>query len=1067
MAPKAAEKAPAKAPAKKTTDGKGKKKKVSKAETYKIYIYKVLKQVHPDTGISSKAMSIMNSFINDIFEKIAGEASRLARYNKKPTITSREIQTAVRLILPGELAKHAVSEGTKAALARQAGVGAAAAPSAAAAMPRSGPRERPGARITCACGHSPCPMEVALELLACGEAAAESGEPACFCGLALLSDGMPQPFESVFKVMHGQPLGHDALALGRTLAGGVAAALRLFIATCAGNRGGCTELCNPQMLAAALQVVAVACDALTHLLQGTADADSGPDWQARLASDAVAAGLIPALGAAAPCLAALIRAAGAQQQQGGAAALQQELLHPASPLRLVPLGPGLLAAVYVAALWGRVSMLRCGLECESSVLPALLSSLDRQVASKLQPVTELVLAMLHAWESRPGGSGGGGGGGGRAAQRASRRGAARWPHDLDDTGNRSWGLVADAAAGVGQATCIFFRELASPALGGGGASDRAPGLPLALLQQLASAPSVLACACAFLGIAARALHVLQRGMAGWPAGGGAGAPAVPAWHDELFAALVHVTRLDGDSYDEAFRQLNNNMLALNGVTTALRLTAAAAEQPGDAGARTAASGQGEAALRGPLMLAAAQLLALKPELALVAPCTALLGALSPAGAPPDAAASEAASRAFRLLGTAAAHALRSALEQLTLAVRGRANSGLVLHAHQCMQRHLGSLASDVLRTLRAGGPDSLAGALQGDVALVGPGLEALVRAVQVGALAAQGDTEEQDTAFDRLCESHGAFSDTQLEAIASVAVAHPERTGPAAAAAEEQLCGALSVVHAAAQAAAPPPGSAAGRSASTSQEQLALLALLLCALKCSASAFNRLDAPQGAACSARVALGAAAAARAGAALACAAGAAPQQGHSAASRSTASSSSRRSRAKADALGAESLQQLAAVLVGRALLVVGAQLQCAAAGASSSGAPAPPPFEPAALEECSAAAARLLQAAPGLPQRARAALEAAQSELGGVGGPAGQPGGAAGQAAALQRLEQALCAECVLPSLADCNNPTCTSVGGTGKGSRCSGCKAARYCCKECQAAHWPQHKAACKRLSRAG
>merc|ERR1711959_273800 len=90
------------------------KKKKSKTETYKIYIYKVLKQVHPDTGISSKAMSIMNSLINDIFEKIATEASKLARYNKKPTITSREIQTAVRLILPGELAKHAVSEGTKA-----------------------------------------------------------------------------------------------------------------------------------------------------------------------------------------------------------------------------------------------------------------------------------------------------------------------------------------------------------------------------------------------------------------------------------------------------------------------------------------------------------------------------------------------------------------------------------------------------------------------------------------------------------------------------------------------------------------------------------------------------------------------------------------------------------------------------------------------------------------------------------------------------------------------------------------------------------------------------------------
>ena len=74
----------------------------------------VLKQVHPDTGISSKAMGIMYSFINHIFELIAGKASRLAHYNKRSTITSREIQTAVRLLLPGELAKHAVSEGTKA-----------------------------------------------------------------------------------------------------------------------------------------------------------------------------------------------------------------------------------------------------------------------------------------------------------------------------------------------------------------------------------------------------------------------------------------------------------------------------------------------------------------------------------------------------------------------------------------------------------------------------------------------------------------------------------------------------------------------------------------------------------------------------------------------------------------------------------------------------------------------------------------------------------------------------------------------------------------------------------------
>merc|ERR1711935_92347 len=85
-----------------------------RTETFSVYIYRVLKQVHPETGVSKRSMSIMNSFINDIFEKIASEASKLVRYNKRHTLSSREVQTAVRLLLPGELAKHAVSEGTKA-----------------------------------------------------------------------------------------------------------------------------------------------------------------------------------------------------------------------------------------------------------------------------------------------------------------------------------------------------------------------------------------------------------------------------------------------------------------------------------------------------------------------------------------------------------------------------------------------------------------------------------------------------------------------------------------------------------------------------------------------------------------------------------------------------------------------------------------------------------------------------------------------------------------------------------------------------------------------------------------
>jgi len=107
-------KTPSKKSAKAPKKATGKKSHKKRTESYSSYIYKVLKQVHPETGISKKGMSIMNSFINDIFGRLAGEAGKLAIYSKKATLSSREIQTSVRLMLPGELAKHAVSEGTKA-----------------------------------------------------------------------------------------------------------------------------------------------------------------------------------------------------------------------------------------------------------------------------------------------------------------------------------------------------------------------------------------------------------------------------------------------------------------------------------------------------------------------------------------------------------------------------------------------------------------------------------------------------------------------------------------------------------------------------------------------------------------------------------------------------------------------------------------------------------------------------------------------------------------------------------------------------------------------------------------
>lgn len=76
-------------------------------------MYKVLKQVHPEIGVSKKAMSVLNSFVNDVFERICSEASKLCKYSRRQTLGAREIQSATALVLPGELAKHAQTEGTK------------------------------------------------------------------------------------------------------------------------------------------------------------------------------------------------------------------------------------------------------------------------------------------------------------------------------------------------------------------------------------------------------------------------------------------------------------------------------------------------------------------------------------------------------------------------------------------------------------------------------------------------------------------------------------------------------------------------------------------------------------------------------------------------------------------------------------------------------------------------------------------------------------------------------------------------------------------------------------------
>jgi histone H2B len=81
---------------------------------YKRYVWRVLKQVHPELGVSGHAMRVLDMMMADMFERLADEAARLSKAAGKATLSSREVQSAVKLVLPGELGRHAMSEGTKA-----------------------------------------------------------------------------------------------------------------------------------------------------------------------------------------------------------------------------------------------------------------------------------------------------------------------------------------------------------------------------------------------------------------------------------------------------------------------------------------------------------------------------------------------------------------------------------------------------------------------------------------------------------------------------------------------------------------------------------------------------------------------------------------------------------------------------------------------------------------------------------------------------------------------------------------------------------------------------------------
>tara|TARA_X000001036_G_scaffold349101_1_gene329552 strand:- start:1728 stop:2096 length:369 start_codon:yes stop_codon:yes gene_type:complete len=103
------------------------KKKTKKDPTYNVYLRKLLNDMYPKpdkVGMSSGAMEAVNGILVDLQERLGAQAIKLAKYQKKATLGTRHVHTAATLVMPPDLATHAMKDGATAVAAYAAAVDA-------------------------------------------------------------------------------------------------------------------------------------------------------------------------------------------------------------------------------------------------------------------------------------------------------------------------------------------------------------------------------------------------------------------------------------------------------------------------------------------------------------------------------------------------------------------------------------------------------------------------------------------------------------------------------------------------------------------------------------------------------------------------------------------------------------------------------------------------------------------------------------------------------------------------------------------------------------------------------
>ena len=104
--------------AKKSGGGSNRKSHLRKDQDgWHYYINRARSSVSKKHSLSRRAMMVMGSLVEDLFERLATEAINVAHVNRVKTLSGRELQIAVRLLMQGDLQRFGMTEGTRAVLA--------------------------------------------------------------------------------------------------------------------------------------------------------------------------------------------------------------------------------------------------------------------------------------------------------------------------------------------------------------------------------------------------------------------------------------------------------------------------------------------------------------------------------------------------------------------------------------------------------------------------------------------------------------------------------------------------------------------------------------------------------------------------------------------------------------------------------------------------------------------------------------------------------------------------------------------------------------------------------------